>query len=97
MPEFFAGSGVTQKFTYVKLNDAKFCENTEYEDAKYGEYHTLPAAQTACDVDDNCKYVYNENCNGGTYNLCPAYRLQESSTGSCVYQKKGIFYIGSYC
>ena len=61
---------------------------------KYGEYSTLPLAQSACDSDSNCRGVYDEHCdNSAPFNLCLiSAGLEASSTGSCVYEKTA----GSY-
>ena len=66
---------------------------------KYGNYSSLAEAQSVCDVDYNCEWVYDEQCDdSGVFYLCPTYGSWtvpelEHSESSCVY-RKGIHNIG---
>ena len=66
--------------------------------AKYGNYSTLAEAQSVCDVDYNCEWVYDHQCDdSGVFYLCPtdsSWTVPELgySEISCVY-RKGIFNI----
>ena len=66
---------------------------------KYGNYSSLVEAQSVCDVDYNCEWVYDDLCDdSGVFYLCPAVSSWSDielgdSESSCVY-RKGIFNIG---
>ena len=72
--------------------------NLQCADDKYDKFTTLREAKMACDADDNCKYVYDIDCDDDNYYLCPkSISLKPSSKASCVYEKKGDFTISNPC
>ena len=60
----------------------KYCEGNDYK-----SFSTLAAATRACSVDSKCKAVYDSNCDGAGYSLCPddVSKFAKSGSGSCMY------------
>ena len=57
---------------------------------KFGKYSTLALAQSACNADSTCRWVYDGSCdNINSFYLCPESKGLETSSSSCVYDKIG--------
>ena len=74
--------------TFVKA-EKKTCNANAY-----GNYETLDEAKYNCSIDTECQGIYDMNCNGPDFKLCPIQKkIRNSSTGtSCVYVKEGTVY-----
>ena len=71
-------------FGYVKF-EGKVCHPI------YGSHRTtLQNAIEACDQDNECKFVQDNDCDDDYFRLCKKHAtLYYSSRGSCIYQKRG--------
>ena len=57
---------------------------------RYKEFSSLQEAKTECVQDRNCSSVYDNQCDGIEWYLCPYGSISESSSGnSCTYVKEG--------
>ena len=60
-------------------------------DDKYGAYDTLQEAKYACTLDINCSGMYDYDCRGWPFYLCPKYSIYPLANvrkhRSCVYVK----------
>ena len=55
-------------------------------------YHNLEEAKSACDGDDSCIEINDNNCKGNVYQLCRVGSKElPSSVGSCIYKRKGKY------
>ena len=63
------------------------CENS------YGNYTTMKEALEACEADNYCQMVYNENCDdAGIFTLCNKLETSTSSSSkACIYTKSKTF------
>ena len=63
---------------------------------QYGSYATLELAKAACVSDSNCEAVVDSDCDDGDstpVSLCSLKATFTRSAESCVYIKKGIYFI----
>ena len=57
---------------------------------RYGGYSTIAEAIVACDLDSECKGIFDNFCDGTGFTLCPSVGEYENSTKSCTYRKGNI-------
>ena len=68
--------------TVFKKLEKKYCK------PKYGLYLTFDEASEACVSEENCKYIYDTECNKkGKFNLCGGNAEVATSFSSCVHEK----------
>ena len=68
--------------TVFKKLEKKYCK------PRYGLYLTFDEASEACVSEENCKYIYDTECNKkGKFNLCDGNADVETSFSSCVHEK----------
>ena len=68
--------------TVFKKLEKKYCK------PRYGLYLTFDEASEACVSEDNCKYIYDTECNKkNKFNLCDKNASVETSFSSCIYEK----------
>jgi len=68
------------------INYTKFI-NRECDADKYGSYETLEEAKDACSADKHCKGVYDDDCNGNQFYLCPGPSFYNWHRHSCIINK----------
>ena len=74
--------------TFLDVGYSKRSNN--YCTNKYGDYHTLKLAATACHRDDECQAINDHECDhNGQFQLCStaSSSIKSSDKGSCVYVK----------
>ena len=63
------------------------------EDSTVNDLPTYPTIQEAtevCNADDNCAYIYDEECdNKPPYKTCKSFAKYRVAENSCIYKKEG--------
>jgi len=72
---------------FIKPTEAFPQTPLKYCDDYYGEYTSLESAEGACRIDSNCHGIYDFDCDGGLFYLCPIGISIGDSDNSCVYVK----------
>ena len=74
--------------TYIQRKHT-YC--LQYEYPIYGVFNDLDVAKVSCDADPTCGKVNDYECDGANFSLCKkGIKLEQSSLGSCVYDKGKI-------
>jgi len=63
--------------------------NRECEADKTGSYETLEEAMIACNANahNECKGIYDDDCDGSQFSICPGPSHYNWSRNSCIIQK----------
>merc|ERR1712055_64053 len=69
-----------------QIENVKFA-NRECEGDKVGSYQTIQEAWDACSSDRFCKGIYDDNCDGQQFYLCPPRAFYNWHRHSCIINK----------
>ena len=78
------------KCDYTEINETYCIDHEESTLNDLPAYPTIQQATEACNADNNCAYIYDEDCdNKPPYKTCKSFAKYRRAEKSCIYKKDG--------